>query len=45
MTTDDSTRRTVTAVECNPNGRWAWLPDADAIASAFADTLLEGWTG
>ncbi|MEV7005540.1 ATP-grasp ribosomal peptide maturase [Streptosporangium sp. NPDC051022] len=32
-----------TFVECNPNGQWGWLPDSDAIADAFADTLLEGW--
>ncbi|MEU4831981.1 ATP-grasp ribosomal peptide maturase [Streptosporangium sp. NPDC023615] len=30
-------------VECNPNGQWAWLPDADAMAQAIADLLLEGW--
>ncbi|MEU9884812.1 ATP-grasp ribosomal peptide maturase [Sphaerisporangium sp. NPDC051011] len=30
-------------IECNPNGQWGWLPDSDAIADAFADTLLEGW--
>ncbi|MEV0592057.1 ATP-grasp ribosomal peptide maturase [Nonomuraea cavernae] len=29
-------------LECNPNGQWAWLPDADAIAAALADTLLRG---
>ncbi|MFF0770997.1 ATP-grasp ribosomal peptide maturase [Nonomuraea wenchangensis] len=33
-----------TFLECNPNGQWGWLPDAPAIASAFADTLLEGST-
>lgn len=32
-----------TFIECNPNGQWGWLPDSDAIADAFADTLLEGW--
>ncbi|MHA7962302.1 ATP-grasp ribosomal peptide maturase [Streptomyces sp. L500] len=26
-------------IECNPNGQWAWLPDADSIAEAFADLL------
>ncbi|MGP3941946.1 ATP-grasp ribosomal peptide maturase [Streptomyces sp. 6N106] len=26
-------------IECNPNGQWGWLPDADAITTAFADTL------
>ncbi|MEU8247634.1 ATP-grasp ribosomal peptide maturase [Nonomuraea sp. NPDC048916] len=30
-------------LECNPNGQWGWLPDAGAIAEAFAETLLEGW--
>ncbi|MET8682460.1 ATP-grasp ribosomal peptide maturase [Streptomyces sp. NPDC004647] len=28
-----------TAIECNPNGQWGWLPDAPAITEAFADTL------
>lgn len=28
-------------IECNPSGQWGWLPDADAIAAAFADVLLE----
>ncbi len=31
-------------IECNPNGQWGWLPDAGAIAEAFADTLQEGWS-
>ncbi|MET9344237.1 ATP-grasp ribosomal peptide maturase [Nonomuraea sp. NPDC003804] len=31
-------------IECNPNGQWGWLPDAEAIADAFAHTLLEGYT-
>lgn len=31
-----------TFIECNPNGQWAWLPDADAMARTFADILLEG---
>lgn len=26
-------------IECNPNGQWAWLPDAGDIAEAFADIL------
>ncbi|GAA0534190.1 MULTISPECIES: ATP-grasp ribosomal peptide maturase [Streptomyces] len=26
-------------IECNPNGQWGWLPDADAITTAFADIL------
>ncbi|MDP9870224.1 MULTISPECIES: ATP-grasp ribosomal peptide maturase [Streptosporangium] len=32
-----------TFIECNPNGQWAWLPDADAMAHAFAELILEGW--
>ncbi|MFG3657284.1 ATP-grasp ribosomal peptide maturase [Streptomyces sp. NPDC047706] len=27
------------AIECNPNGQWGWLPDAEAITEAFADIL------
>ncbi|MFD0884639.1 ATP-grasp ribosomal peptide maturase [Streptosporangium algeriense] len=30
-------------IECNPNGQWAWLPDANAMAHAFADAILKGW--
>ncbi|MFD0883852.1 ATP-grasp ribosomal peptide maturase [Streptosporangium algeriense] len=30
-------------IECNPNGQWGWLPDSDAIADSFAETLLQGW--
>jgi hypothetical protein len=26
-------------IECNPNGQWGWLPDADDITAAFADIL------
>ncbi|KUL47782.1 hypothetical protein ADL28_31285 [Streptomyces violaceusniger] len=26
-------------IGCNPNGQWGWLPDADAITTAFADIL------
>ncbi|WP_435211456.1 ATP-grasp ribosomal peptide maturase [Streptomyces sp. bgisy034] len=28
-----------TAIECNPNGQWGWLPDAAGITEAFADIL------
>ncbi|MER7795121.1 ATP-grasp ribosomal peptide maturase [Streptomyces sp. NPDC097640] len=28
-----------TFIECNPNGQWGWLPDADQITQAFADIL------
>jgi ATP-grasp ribosomal peptide maturase len=26
-------------IECNPNGQWGWLPDAEQITAAFADIL------
>lgn len=26
-------------IECNPNGQWGWLPDAEAITEAFANIL------
>jgi ATP-grasp ribosomal peptide maturase len=29
-------------LECNPNGQWGFLPDADRIADAFAALLEEG---
>jgi ATP-grasp ribosomal peptide maturase len=29
-----------TAIECNSNGQWGWLPDAEQITEAFADTLM-----
>ncbi|MEV0615281.1 hypothetical protein AB0I81_18305 [Nonomuraea sp. NPDC050404] len=32
-----------TFIECNPNGQWAWLPDFEEMAHAFADVLLNGW--
>ncbi|WP_242903115.1 ATP-grasp ribosomal peptide maturase [Actinomadura terrae] len=37
-------RRTghLTFIECNPNGQWGFLPDADAIADAFASLLQAG---
>ncbi|HLU97955.1 MAG TPA: ATP-grasp ribosomal peptide maturase [Thermobifida alba] len=28
-----------TVIECNPNGQWGWLPDAEDITEAFADLL------
>lgn len=28
-----------TAIECNSNGQWGWLPDAPTITEAFADIL------
>ncbi|TDD18923.1 ATP-grasp ribosomal peptide maturase [Nonomuraea diastatica] len=40
--TGSGTDRQRTFLGCNPNGQWAWLPDAPAIAAALADTLLEG---
>ncbi|WP_046730570.1 ATP-grasp ribosomal peptide maturase [Streptomyces humi] len=33
------------AIECNPNGQWGWLPDAPAIAAAFADILSKEEAG
>ncbi|MFF4533130.1 ATP-grasp ribosomal peptide maturase [Streptomyces sp. NPDC001407] len=30
-----------TFIECNPNGQWGWLPDADDITEAFARLLAE----
>ncbi|MET7717726.1 ATP-grasp ribosomal peptide maturase [Streptomyces sp. NPDC005407] len=30
-----------TAIECNPNGQWGWLPDAPTITTAFADILQQ----
>ncbi len=39
----DEQPETWTFIEGNPNGQWAWLPDADAMAHAFADVILEGW--
>lgn len=30
-------------IECNPNGQWAWLPDAETMAQAFSDEILKGW--
>ncbi|MFD4987560.1 ATP-grasp ribosomal peptide maturase [Streptomyces sp. NPDC058374] len=32
-------------IECNPNGQWGWLPDADAIAHAFAEILSTSTEG
>jgi ATP-grasp ribosomal peptide maturase len=31
-----------TFIECNSNGQWGFLSEADRIADAFADVLLEG---
>jgi ATP-grasp ribosomal peptide maturase len=39
LTGDEHLPESWTAIECNPNGQWAWLPDAPAIAGAFADVL------
>ncbi|WP_331739515.1 ATP-grasp ribosomal peptide maturase (plasmid) [Streptomyces sp. NBC_00015] len=32
-------------IECNPNGQWGWLPDADDITTAFADILSTSTEG
>ncbi|WP_200308026.1 ATP-grasp ribosomal peptide maturase [Streptomyces adelaidensis] len=34
-----------TFIECNPNGQWGWLPDADDITTAFADFLSTSTEG
>ncbi|WP_371654095.1 MULTISPECIES: MvdC/MvdD family ATP grasp protein [unclassified Streptomyces] len=39
LTGDSRMPESWTALECNPNGQWGWLPDADAITEAFADIL------
>ena len=39
LTGDGDTPEHWTAIECNPNGQWGWLPDAPAITEAFADIL------
>jgi len=33
------------AIECNPNGQWGWLPDAEQITEAFADVLRQEGDG
>ncbi|MFG3287855.1 ATP-grasp ribosomal peptide maturase [Streptomyces sp. NPDC048179] len=46
LTGDASAPEDWWALECNPNGQWGWLPDAPAIADAFADMLSgEGTDG
>ncbi|WP_046496077.1 ATP-grasp ribosomal peptide maturase [Streptomyces odonnellii] len=39
LTDDGDDPRHWTWIECNPNGQWGWLPDAEAITEAFADIL------
>ncbi|MER6314396.1 ATP-grasp ribosomal peptide maturase [Streptomyces sp. NPDC001581] len=39
LTGDGSSAGHWTAIECNPNGQWGWLPDAPSITEAFADIL------
>ncbi|MDQ0775459.1 ATP-grasp ribosomal peptide maturase [Streptomyces aurantiacus] len=39
LTGDGDTPEHWTAIECNSNGQWGWLPDAPAITEAFADIL------
>ncbi|WP_405978730.1 hypothetical protein [Streptomyces sp. NBC_00158] len=39
LTGDGHAAEDWTAIECNPNGQWGWLPDAPAITKAFADIL------
>ncbi|MFF5715845.1 ATP-grasp ribosomal peptide maturase [Streptomyces buecherae] len=45
LTGDGGDPRHWTAIECNPNGQWGWLPDAPAIAEAFADILSTEGSG
>lgn len=45
LTGDADDARNWVFIECNPNGQWAWLPDADQIASAFADVLCREESG
>lgn len=39
LTGDERLPGSWTAIECNPNGQWGWLPEAPAITEAFADIL------
>lgn len=39
LTGDEDESAEWTFIECNPNGQWGWLPDADQIAEALADVL------
>ncbi|MGP3981428.1 ATP-grasp ribosomal peptide maturase [Streptomyces sp. KR80] len=39
LTSDGDDPEHWTWIECNPNGQWGWLPDADRITEAFADIL------
>lgn len=39
LTGPESMTGSWTAIECNSNGQWGWLPDAPAIIEAFADIL------
>ncbi|MFI9630570.1 ATP-grasp ribosomal peptide maturase [Streptomyces sp. NPDC052042] len=41
LTGDGNAPEHWTAIECNPNGQWGWLPDARAITEAFADILKQ----
>ncbi|MEU3657873.1 ATP-grasp ribosomal peptide maturase [Streptomyces sp. NPDC032161] len=41
LTDDGDVPEHWTAIECNPNGQWGWLPDAPAITEAFADILKQ----
>lgn len=45
LTGDGDNARDWVFLECNPNGQWGWLPDADQIAVAFADLLARANDG
>lgn len=45
LTGDGDTPEDWVFIECNPNGQWGWLPDADAITTAFADILSTSTEG
>uniref|UniRef100_UPI0006E3DBE3 hypothetical protein n=2 Tax=Streptomyces neyagawaensis TaxID=42238 RepID=UPI0006E3DBE3 len=45
LTGDGDTPEDWVFIECNPNGQWGWLPDADQITEAFAEILSTSTEG
>jgi ATP-grasp ribosomal peptide maturase len=45
LTGDGDAAEDWTFIECNPNGQWGWLPDSEAITTAFADILSTSTEG